>query len=198
MKNRSKLKTALLIVLIIFVIIISYIGANFLSVWSFSKKDQTRQADAAIVLGAAAYPHAPSPVYKERLNHAVKLYNEGYVNYIILTGGYGKGNVKSDALIGAEYVIECGVPEEAILLEERSTVTEENLRSAAEIMSEHGLKNALIVSDPFHMRRAMTMAKDAGIEAYSSPTTTSRYTDTEFLAKETFYYIGYKWLRLFK
>ena len=167
MKNRSKLKTALLIVLIIFVIIISYIGANFLSVWSFSKKDQTRQADAAIVLGAAAYPHAPSPVYKERLNHAVKLYNEGYVNYIILTGGYGKGNVKSDALIGAEYVIECGVPEEAILLEERSTVTEENLRFAAEIMREHGLKNALIVSDPFHMRRAMTMAKDACFSSMS-------------------------------
>lgn len=93
------------------------------------------------------------------------------------------------------------MPEEAILLEEVSTVTEENLKNAAEIMKDKGLKSALVVSDPLHMKRAMLMAKDAKIEAYSSPTQTSRYQTAEskfdFLKRETFYYIGYKWLRIF-
>ncbi len=59
---------------------------------------------------------------------------------------------------------------------------------------------AIIVSDSLHMKRAMLLAEDAGINAYSSPTPTSRYvslrTKIPFLARETFYYIGYKWYRV--
>ncbi len=51
------------------------------------------------------------------------------------------------------------------------------------------------------MKRAMMLAEDAGITAYSSPTPTTRYvslrTKIPFLARETFYYIGYKWYRVF-
>jgi len=196
------MKKALLIILAVILLAAGYILANGIAVWTFASKDQTTRADAAIVLGAAAYPHAPSPVYKERLNHAVDLYNDGTVDYILLTGGYGRGNTRSDAAIGAEYVIGKGVPESAILLEEASTVTEENLKNAAEIMEEKELKTALVVSDPPHMKRAMLLAKDAGITAYSSPTHTSLYQGGEetfkFFVRETFYYIGYKWIRIFK
>lgn len=87
MEKRSKIKIVLLCLLIAVASIVIYIGANALSIWSFASKDETRTADCAIVLGAAAYPHAPSPVYKERLNHAIKLYNDGTVSYILLTGG---------------------------------------------------------------------------------------------------------------
>ena len=59
---------------------------------------------------------------------------------------------------------------------------------------------AIIVSDPLHMKRAMLLEEEAGINAYSSPTPTSRYvslrTKIPFLARETFYYIGYKWYRV--
>lgn len=201
-KKRSLIKKVIIAVLILIAAIIIYIAINALSVYYYSSVDETRNADAAIVLGAAAYPHAPSPVYKERLNHAIKLFNENKVRYIILTGGYGKGNTKSDAMIGAEYIIENGVPDSAILLEEKSTVTEENLKNAAQIMRDNGLNSALIVSDPIHMKRAMLMAKDSGIDAFSSPTQTSKYQSGtakfDFLKRETFYYIGYKWIRIFK
>jgi uncharacterized SAM-binding protein YcdF (DUF218 family) len=69
-------------------------------------------------------------------------------------------------------------------------------------MEEHGLDSALIVSDPLHMKRAMLYADDKDMEAYSSPTPTSLYqswkTKAPFLARETFYYSGYRLVRLFR
>ena len=69
-------------------------------------------------------------------------------------------------------------------------------------MDEKNMETALVVSDPLHMKRAMLYAEDLGMEAYSSPTPTSLYrswkTKLPFLAREEFYYIGYKLTRIFK
>ena len=86
-------------------------------------------------------------------------------------------------------------------MEDQSSITQENLENSKAIMEENGYETAIIVSDPLHMKRAMMLAEDAGITAYSSPTPTTRYvslrTKIPFLARETFYYIGYKWYRVF-
>ena len=69
-------------------------------------------------------------------------------------------------------------------------------------MDENALETAIIVSDPLHMKRAMLMAKDYGIPAYTSPTTTSMYkslkTKIPFLLREEFFYIGYRIVRIFR
>ena len=167
-----------------------------------SKTDETKKADAAIVLGASVYDNSPSPVFSERINHAVDLYNDGYVDAIIMTGGTGKGNIRSEADIAGEYAEQKGVPAEAVFMEEDSSVTEENLVNAGKIMSENGMETALIVSDPLHMKRAMLYANDLNMTAYSSPTPTTLYrswkTKFPFLIREEFYYIGYRVVRLFK
>ena len=89
-----------------------------------------------------------------------------------------------------------GVNKNDILIEESSKTTLENLIYAKKLMNENDLKSALIVSDALHMRRAMLMAKDEGIDAYSSPTKTSMFKTTkkrvEFLRNETVEYILYK------
>src|SRR5690554_4496308 len=46
-------------------------------------------ADAAIVLGAAEYNNRPSPVFKERIEHAIHLYRQGRIRAIVFTGGSG-------------------------------------------------------------------------------------------------------------
>ncbi|MCD7808042.1 MAG: YdcF family protein [Erysipelotrichaceae bacterium] len=188
-------------IFIILLCIIGYILANAFSIYTYSYKDEVCQADVAIVLGAAAYPHSISLVYQERVNHAIDLYNEGYVNKIIMTGGVAEGNELSDAYQAKQYAISCNVPANDILLEETSTITQENLEYAKTIMNEYNYTTAIIVSDPLHMKRAMAMAKDCGITAYTSPTPTTRYqtinTKLPFLIKETIYYIGYKWYHLF-
>ena len=169
---------------------------------SYGKLDEKCSCDAAIVLGAATTDGVVSPVYRERINHGIRLYENGYVDYLILTGGTGDGNTISDALAAKNYAIDMGIPDHKILIEEQSTITEENLQNAKKIMDENTLETAIIVSDPLHMKRAMLMAKDYGITAYTSPTATSMYkslkTKIPFLLREEFFYIGYRIVRIFR
>lgn len=101
------------------------------------------------------------------------LYQNGYVDTLILTGGYSSGNSESDAQIAKNYSIEQGVPATDILIEEDSLITQKNLYYAKRIMEEYHFKNTLIVSDSLHMKRAILMAEDMDIECFSSPTPTS-------------------------
>ena len=200
MKKNSKRKLAAKILLVIAVLLVTYTGKNIYNIWSFSTVDQKCRADVAIVLGAAVYADEPSPVYRERINHGITLYEEGYVDRIIVTGGSPDGSEMSEASVAKKYLLEQGIPDEAVLTEDTSTITQENLENSKIIMDEYGYDTAIIVSDPLHMKRAMLLAEDAGIKSYSSPTPTTRYvslrTKIPFLLRETFYYIGYQWYRL--
>ena len=182
--------------------VVLFVAFTAISIVTYGKKDNKTHADAVIVLGAGASDDGVSPVFRERINHGIWLYENGFANFLILTGGMGEGNTKSDAFIAKEYAISQGVPEHAILIEEKSTITEENLKFAKERMDENGLLTAIIVSDPLHMKRAMLMAKDYGITGYSSPTPTTMYKSIKsqlpFLAREEFFYIGYCIVRLFR
>lgn len=178
-----------------------YITWNLMSICLYANVDDTKKCDVGIVLGAAADQNGVSEVYKQRLNHAAALYKSDMIDMIIVTGGKAKDNENSDAYMAKQYLLEEGIPEESVLLEEESVITQENLENSLKIMDDNELETALIISDPLHMKRAMRMAEDFEIDAYSSPTKTSAYksfkTKIPFLARETFFYIGYKWYRLF-
>lgn len=193
-----KKKKMIYIIVIIFMV---YLLSDALSIWIYGKKDETCKADAAIVLGAATHNGQVSPVYRERLNHAVLLYCQNYVDKIIVTGGRAEGSEISDAQAAKEYVLGQGIPKEDVLTENKSAVTRENLLYSKEIMESEGMVTALIVSDPLHMKRAVFLAEDLGIEAYSSPTATTRYqslrTKIPFLVRELLFYEGYKILKIF-
>ena len=177
-------------------------GAVAVSIVNYGKVDEKAPSDVAIVLGAGTWKGEVSPVYRERLNHGIWLYQNGYVEYLILTGGVGEGNTVSDAAAATAYALSQGVPEAVILIEEKSTITEENLFYAKALMDELSLRSAIIVSDPLHMKRAMLMASDYGIDACSSPTPTTMYrslkTRIPFLAREEFFYLGYLVVRVFR
>lgn len=201
MKNK-KCKILVASGAIIFFLSTFIASAIAVNIWNYGKKDEKSPSDVAIVLGAAVWDGEVSPVYRERINHAITLYEDGFVDYIILTGGFGEGSYKSDSQVAKEYALSQGVPEERILTEEKSTITEENLEFSKEIMVENNLETAIIVSDPLHMKRAMLMAEDYNINALSSPTTTSMYkslkTKIPFLLREEFFYVGYCVVRLFR
>ena len=171
------------------------------SIVLYAKRDDRAPADCIIVLGAGTNGTTPNAVFRERLHHAVTLYQEGYADTILLTGGYSPGNDRSDAYIAGQYLQSLGVSAEAILLEEQSTISQENLEFAKEIMENKNLSTAILVSDPLHMKRSMMMAKDYEIAAVSSPTPTTRYqtwrSKLPFLARETFFYVGYQIYRIF-
>lgn len=202
MHKIGKKKTFRLISLFLVLTILFYLIFTAISIVSYGKTDGKANSDVAIVLGAGTSNGEVSPVYRERINHGIWLYENDYVDYLILTGGIGEGNNASDAYIAKQYALSKSVPEQAIFIEEKSTITEENLENANAIMDENSFDTAIIVSDPLHMKRAMLMAGDYGIDACSSPTPTTMYrsfkTKIPFLAREEFFYIGYSIVRVFR
>ena len=73
------------------VVLLSLAVLGFLSVaWqivSYGNQSYNSHADAAVVLGAAAWGKKPSPVYRERIKEAIALYESGRVRYLVFTGG---------------------------------------------------------------------------------------------------------------
>ncbi len=160
-------------------------------VW-VGERDQAAPADVIIVLGAAAYDRNPSPVFKERIRHGIDLYQRGLAPRLIFTGGYGNGARYSESQVARSYALKQDVPARAILIENRSRTTRENLQQAAWLMRQGGFKRAIIVSDPLHMARALRLARQVGIDALGSSTPTSRFrsfqTRKRFLLQEVYFF----------
>ena len=170
MRNKRKIFLLLFGGAIVFLLVYAAVAVAL-----FARRDEARRADAAIVLGAAVFGDQPSPVLRERINHAILLYDHGLVDMILFTGGSGNPGDWSEAEVSAQYAIAHGVPAEAIVMETTSKNTIQNLENAQQIGAERGLQTFLIVSTPFHMKRAMAIADDIGLTAYPSPTRTTAW-----------------------
>jgi uncharacterized SAM-binding protein YcdF (DUF218 family) len=172
-------------------LIIVVTGGLALDIWRYAGQSSTQPADAALVLGAAVLWDRPSPVLVERLRHAKALYDKGQVSHIVVTGGRSPEDKLSEAEASRNWLVANGVPAEAIVEENQSRTTIENLALATPVLREAGISSVLIVSDPLHMRRAMLIASRAGLNAQPSPTPTSRYlswqTTMPFLAREVWF-----------
>lgn len=158
-------------------------------------------ADVAIVLGTAVWQDRPSPVFLQRINHALWLYRSGRVRALLFTGGLGSARRLAEAEVARRYVLAQGVLPGHVYLETTSRFTHENLAEAARLMQRHNLRSALLVSDPLHMRRATRMAHDVGIVALPAPTPTTwfvgRRRQAWFLGYETTAYATYLLTRPF-
>ena len=148
-------------------------GYTTFRVWAEGQRDDSRPADAIVVMGAAQYDGRPSPVFAARIDHAIDLFREGVAPRLIVTGGKQEGDRTTEAASARAYAIARGVPPTAILFEDRSRTTLESIHALRSLMDENGLKTAVFVSDRPHMLRVLRMAADDGITAYGSPTTTS-------------------------
>lgn len=137
------------------------------------RREELLPAEAIVVLGAAQWNGRPSPVLQARLDRAIALYHEGYAPLLVLTGGSLPADAPSEAAVGREYAIAQGVPPQAILLEDQSHTTVDNLRGAWELLAPRGVHTILLVSDPFHMARARIIADHLGFAVYPAPTHTS-------------------------
>lgn len=157
------------------------------------ERDEAGPADAIIVLGAAAYDAVPSPVFRARIEHGLNLYRSGHAGVLIFTGGYGGGGARfAESQVARRYAMREGVPEDAILIESSSQTTYQNLFQARQLMLDHGLQRAIVVSDPLHMARALRLCRRLGIQALGSPTPSTRFrsfrTRWEFLAREVYFF----------
>ncbi|MFM9873752.1 MAG: YdcF family protein [Fimbriimonadaceae bacterium] len=165
-------------------------------IWKFSGESAVGNADAAVVLGAAAWGPKPSPVFAARLDHAADLYLDGRVKKVIVTGGVGRLGGPSEAEVGRNYLVKKGVKRGDVIEENQSRRTFDNLRNAMGLMTKAGLGDCFVVSDPLHMRRSIAIADGLGMRAKASPTEHSAYRGSEsrgkFLVREAWFMLGYR------
>lgn len=195
--GRGRLVKTLLLACVAGLLLFAFVAAG---IYAYGGRRSAEKADAAVVLGAAVWTRRPSPVFRERINHAVELYRRGRVRKLILTGGQGARDEPAESVAARAYAVQRGVPERDVYVERQSRNTYENLQQAARIVASQRMRRVVIVTDPLHMKRAVTMARDLGLDAHPSPTPTTRYRSAQsqlaLLVEETSLYIGYSLARL--
>lgn len=139
--------------------------------------NSVKPADAIVVLGARQTNGVPSPVFQARLDEAYSLYSTGLAPLLILTGGYGEGEVVSEAETGRRYLLQQGVPAGALLAENTGTTTWQSLTNIVRIAEEASIQRIIVVSDGFHLWRAKKMATDLGFTVYTVPAKSSPIAD---------------------
>ena len=122
--------------------------------------------EVIIVLGAAVWPEAqPSPALRRRVAHAVQAFHTGQGRRLLMTGGLGR-YPPAEAQVMRQLALAAGVPEACILLEDQATSTFQSALRCAAILRQHGWSTALIVTDRYHLPRALFVFRSCGIEAY--------------------------------
>lgn len=150
-----------------------YYVVNLLLVMSAARSDDAREVGAIVVLGAAQYDGRPSPQLAARLDHAVDLWNDGVAERIMVTGGKMEADRFTEAEASRRYLVDAGVPDEVILMEDAGRNTFDSLDAAADILLASDLNEVLLVTDPFHAKRSELIAHEVGLDAWSSPTPSS-------------------------
>ncbi|MDH4145506.1 MAG: YdcF family protein [Acidimicrobiia bacterium] len=145
-----------------------YLVTTFVQVVLAGREDDTRQAGAIVVMGAAQYNGEPSGALAGRLQHALELWEAGYAPVIVVTGGNQPGDVTTEGLASFTYLRERGVPEEALLVEVDAADTYEAVSASELILRERGIPDALVVSDPYHNLRLRGIAREVGLVAAMS------------------------------
>lgn len=160
------------------VLSIPFLFASFLLGWMFtiqlvSTVDQTQPADVILLLGAGVnYDGSPSPVLEARIEQAAALYHAGYAPLIAVTGGSIRG-LPTEAGSAQRELIQRGVPAEAILIEETSQNTVQNIANISPLLRTNNVESVLLVSSSFHMWRGSLIAQRAGFTVYLAPTSHS-------------------------
>ena len=115
----------------------------------------------AIVFGAGLYRNGrPSPVLVDRVTAAVRLYQDGKVDALLMTGATRPPNYNEPVAM-RQLALDMGVPDEAILMDEMGVRTFESCRRARETF---GIQEALLVSQRYHLPRALVLCQSMGMQ----------------------------------
>ncbi|HEV2992460.1 MAG TPA: YdcF family protein [Candidatus Angelobacter sp.] len=162
------------LLLSLLILVVGYIAIVYLFIVRQSGKDESRQADAIVVFGAAEYGGKPSPVYRARLDHAVGLYHQGLAPMVITTGGAGADPQFTEGEVGREYLKAHGIPDASLIAETQSPDTAESARRVSTIMRANHINTCLAVSDGYHIFRIKRMLGREGITVFGAPRPNSK------------------------
>jgi uncharacterized SAM-binding protein YcdF (DUF218 family) len=163
--------------------------------WQAANNPLVRNGDVIVVLGAAQLNGRPGEVLQARLDEAKRIYDLGLAPRIITVGAGAPGDRTTEAASGKYWLATHGIKSKNILALEVGRDTWVSTESYVKFMKLKKIKDVIIVTDPFHCRRAMTMANDLGVVATCSPVQTGPNSldnsGKRYLFRETCAYLAY-------
>ena len=159
----------ILIILLITIILIFIIFINFYVINSTKKSilekekiSEKENFDCILILGAGIWGNNPSPMLEDRLIQGISLYKEGIAPKIIMSGDHGREEY-NEVQVMKDYAIKEGVPSEDIFMDHAGFSSYDSIYRAKEIF---GAKKILIITQQYHLYRALHIAKKLDLEAY--------------------------------
>ncbi len=163
------------------------VGANLWIVWqggrhSVSAVEAAPKAQVAIVLGARVWsPGAPSPMLEDRLKTGIELYKSGRVHKLLLSGDHGQ-KTYDEVNTMREYVLARGVPSQDVFMDHAGFSTYDSMYRARDVFQ---VRDALVVTQGFHLARAVYTARALGLDATGVPADLRTYTnETRFALRD--------------
>ena len=162
-------KIILYFVIIAVILLIVFLSINFYvkastkkQIISTSDYTNLKDIDCIIILGAGIWGDKPSHMLEDRLLEGINLYNNNVSNKIIMSGDHGREEY-DEVNIMKNYAIEKGIPSENIFMDHAGFSTYESIYRAKEIFK---AKKVVIVTQKYHLYRALYIANQLGVEAY--------------------------------
>ena len=183
--------------MITLVIILALIGPAYgvSQVWRAANNPIVRQADVIVVLGAAQLDGKPGAALEARLIEAKRIYDLGYAPLIITVGAGAPGDRTTEAASGKYWLRMNGIPAKDIIAVEEGRDTLVSTKAFAAVMKKRFVSDVILVTDPYHCKRAITMANDQGVLATCSPVETGPNTlansGYRYLIREAGAYLAY-------
>ena len=144
-----------------------YVGALGFWLQNWGNADRAQKADAIMIFGSGVRSDGrASPTLRARTRHAYELWKRGLAPKILCTGGLG-AYPPTESLVQESLLLGWGVPDAAIIKEEKSTSTWENAKFGAPLLPPGS--SVIVVSDPYHLWRCRRDCKAFGLTAYVSP-----------------------------
>jgi len=163
--------------------------------WHAANNPLTRNGDVIVVLGAAQLDGRPGEVLQARLDEAKRIYDLGLAPRIITVGAGAPGDRTTEAASGKYWLTKNGVKSKNVTALEVGRDTWVSTENYVKFMKLKKMKDVIIVTDPFHCRRSMTMANDLGVVATCSPVQTGPNSldnsGKRYLIRETGAYLSY-------
>lgn len=176
-------KVIMYIIILVLIIIVIILGINFYVKISTQKqiinKDEYPELydiDCIIVLGAGIWGDKPSPMLEDRLLEGINLYENEVSNKILMSGDHSRKEY-DEVNIMKNYAIEKGIPSENIFMDHAGFSTYESIYRAKEIFK---AKKVVIVTQKYHLYRALYIANKLGLEAYGVNSDPRQYVGSTY------------------
>jgi hypothetical protein len=164
LKKVIKVGIIIIIIIVLIILLINFYVKNSTKNQIIEKDDYStlKNIDCIIILGAGIWGDKPSPMLEDRLKEGILLYNNEVSDKIIMSGDHGREEY-DEVNTMKKYAIENGIPSENIFMDHAGFSSYESIYRAKEIFN---AKKVVIVTQKYHLYRALYIANQLGLEAY--------------------------------